>query len=192
MLKEMLYYPADTVLTEERAKAKELCYDFNQCRPSQGEKRVAILKELLGKTGENVWMEQPIYFDYGSNTEVGENFFANANCVILDVAKVTIGKNVMFAPNVSIYTAGHPLHPETRNSGWEYGIGISIGDNVWVGGNVVINPGVHIGKDVYKRQIAARLSVEAGPPSSFKSAHQSVITIPSKFHSFLRMVVRRS
>lgn len=148
MLKEMLYYPADTVLTEERAKAKELCYDFNQCRPSQGEKRVAILKELLGKTGENVWMEQPIYFDYGSNTEVGENFFANANCVILDVAKVTIGKNVMFAPNVSIYTAGHPLHPETRNSGWEYGIGISIGDNVWVGGNVVINPGVHIGNNV--------------------------------------------
>ena len=144
----MLYYPADTVLTEERAKAKELCYDFNQCRPSQGEKRVAILKELLGKTGENVWMEQPIYFDYGSNTEVGENFFANANCVILDVAKVTIGKNVMFAPNVSIYTAGHPLHPETRNSGWEYGIGISIGDNVWVGGNVVINPGVHIGNNV--------------------------------------------
>lgn len=93
-------------------------------------------------------MEQPIYFDYGCNTEVGENFFANANCVILDVAKVTIGKNVMFAPNVSIYTAGHPLHPETRNSGWEYGIGISIGDNVWVGGNVVINPGVHIGNNV--------------------------------------------
>lgn len=90
MLKEMLYYPADTVLTEERAKAKELCYDFNQCRPSQGEKRVAILKELLGKTGENVWMEQPIYFDYGSNTEVGENFFANANCVILDVDRKSV------------------------------------------------------------------------------------------------------
>ena len=88
MLKEMLYYPADTVLAGERAKAKELCFDFNQCRPSHGEKRVAILKELLGKTGENVWMEQPIYFDYGCNTEVGENFFANANCVILDVAKV--------------------------------------------------------------------------------------------------------
>lgn len=148
MLKEMLYYPADTVLAGERAKAKELCFDFNQCRPSHGETRVAILKELLGKTGENVWMEQPIYFDYGCNTEVGENFFANANCVILDVAKVTIGKNVMFAPNVSLYTAGHPLHPETRNSGWEYGIGISIGDNVWVGGNVVINPGVHIGNNV--------------------------------------------
>ena len=79
---------------------------------------------------------------------MGENFFANANFVILDVAKITIGKNVMFAPNVSLYTAGHPLHPETRNSGWEYGIGISIGDNVWVGGNVVINPGVHIGNNV--------------------------------------------
>ena len=94
MLKEMLYYPADAVLTKERAQAKELCYDFNMCRPSEGEKRVSILKDLLGKTGENVWMEQPIYFDYGSNTEVGENFFANANCIILDVAKVTIGKNL--------------------------------------------------------------------------------------------------
>lgn len=82
------------------------------------------------------------------NIEVGENFYANFNCVILDVGKVKIGTNVMFAPNVSIYTAGHPIHPESRNSGYEYGIGITIGDNVWVGGSVVINPGVHIGNNV--------------------------------------------
>lgn len=148
MLGEMLYWPADKELAEGRARAKELCYDYNQCRPSEDMKRVALLKELLGKTGNDVWMEQPIYFDYGSNTEVGENFFANTNCVILDVAKVKIGKNVMFAPNVSIYTAGHPIHPDNRNSAWEYGISVTIGDNVWVGGNVVINPGVHIGDNV--------------------------------------------
>lgn len=90
----------------------------------------------------------PFHCDYGKNIEVGENFFANYNCIILDVAKVTIGKNVMFAPNVSIYTAGHPIHPDSRNSGYEYGIPVTIGDNVWIGGSVVINPGVTIGNNV--------------------------------------------
>ena len=78
---------------------------------------------------------------------MGKNFFANYNCTILDVAKVTIGDNCLFAPNVSIYTAGHPVHPDTRNTMYEYGISVSIGDNVWVGGNVVICPGVHIGNN---------------------------------------------
>lgn len=75
-------------------------------------------------------------------------FFANYNCIILDVGKVIIGNNVQFAPNVSLYTAGHPIHSDSRNSGYEYGIGITIGDNVWLGGNVVVNPGVHIGNNV--------------------------------------------
>ena len=95
-----------------------------------------------------MFIEQPFRCDYGKNIEVGNNFFANYNCVILDVAKVTIGENVMFAPNVSIYTAGHPIHPESRNSGYEYGIPVTIGNNVWVGGNVVITPGVTIGNNV--------------------------------------------
>ncbi|MGG7185842.1 sugar O-acetyltransferase, partial [Clostridium butyricum] len=85
---------------------------------------------------------------YGSNIEVGENFYSNYNYIMLDVGKITIGKNVMFAPNVSIYTAGHPIHPQSRNSGYEYGIPVTIGDNVWVGGSVVINPGVTIGNNV--------------------------------------------
>lgn len=76
--------------------------------------------------------------------QVGNNFFANYNCTILDVGKVVIGENVMFAPNVSIYTAGHPIHPQSRNSGYEYGIEVTIGDNVWVGRSVVINPGKHM------------------------------------------------
>ena len=93
-------------------------------------------------------MEAPFLCDYGSNIEVGDNFFANYNLIVLDVGKVTIGNNVMIAPNVSIYTAGHPIHPDSRNSGYEYGIDISIGDNVWIGGNVCILPGVHIGNNV--------------------------------------------
>ena len=90
----------------------------------------------------------PFYCDYGSHIEVGENFFANYNCTILDVAPVKIGDNVLFGPNVSLYTAGHPLHPVSRNSAYEYGISITIGDNVWLGGNVVVTPGVHIGNNV--------------------------------------------
>lgn len=90
----------------------------------------------------------PFYCDYGTHIEVGKNFFANYNCTILDVAKVKIGDNCMLAPNVAIYTAGHPLHPDTRNSGYEYGKEVTIGDNCWIGGNSVICPGVHIGNDV--------------------------------------------
>lgn len=100
------------------------------------------------KTGESVYIEAPFHCDYRWNIEVGENFFANYNLTILDVGKVKIGKNALLAPNVSIYTAGHPIHPDSRNSGYEYGIPITIGDNVWIGGNAVIMPGVTIGNNV--------------------------------------------
>ena len=90
-------------------------------------------------------MVPPLYCDYGTNIQVGENFFANYQLTVLDCAAVTIGDNVQIAPNVSIYTAGHPLHPDSRNSGYEYALPITIGDNVWIGGNVVICPGVTIG-----------------------------------------------
>ena len=135
-------------LREERMENKLKIHEYNLTRPDDKKKMKEIIKNILGKTGEDVCVEQPFRCDYGKNIEVGNNFFANYNCVILDVAKVTIGKNVMFAPNVSIYTAGHPIHPESRNSGYEYGIPVTIGDNVWVGGSVVINPGVKIGNNV--------------------------------------------
>ena len=135
-------------LKEERMENKLKIYDYNLTRPDNKKKMKEMIKNILGKTGEEVFIEQPFRCDYGKNIEVGNNFFANYNCVILDVAKVTIGENVMFAPNVSIYTAGHPIHPESRNSGYEYGIPVTIGDNVWVGGSVVINPGVKIGNNV--------------------------------------------
>lgn len=135
-------------LSEERVENRERIYDYNLLRPSEKEKMDELIKRILGKTGENVFIEQPFHCDYGKNIEVGNNFYANFNCTILDVGKVIIGENVMFAPNVSIYTAGHPIHPKSRNSGYEYGISVTIGDNVWVGGSVVINPGVKIGNNV--------------------------------------------
>ncbi len=135
-------------LSEERLNCRMKIHEFNHCLPTEKEKQQKLLREILGKMGEQCSIEAPFHCDYGYNIEVGENFFANFNCVILDVGKVTIGNNVMFAPNVSIYTAGHPIHPDSRNSGYEYGIAVTIGDNVWVGGNVVINPDVHIGNNV--------------------------------------------
>lgn len=135
-------------LSEERLNSRMKIYEFNHCLPSEVDKQQKLLREILGKTGKDFHIEAPFHCDYGYNIEVGENFYANFNCVILDVGKVTIGNNVMFAPNVAIYTAGHPIHPDSRNSGYEYGIAVSIGDNVWVGGNVVINPDVHIGNNV--------------------------------------------
>lgn len=135
-------------LSEERLACKKMIYEFNMLPPQEREKADALLKRLLGKTGESIHIEAPFHCDYGSNIEVGENFFANYNFTILDVGKVIIGDNAQIAPNVSIYTAGHPIHPDSRNSGYEYGIGITIGDNVWIGGNTVILPGVHIGNNV--------------------------------------------
>ncbi len=148
MLAELPYKAWLDGLSEERLNLRLKIHKFNSCSPDKKDEMKAMLKDIVGKCGKDIFIEPPFHCDYGKNIEVGENFYANFNCVILDVAKVKIGNNVLFAPNVSIYTAGHPIHPESRNSGYEYGIGITIGDNVWVGGNVVINPGVHIGNNV--------------------------------------------
>ncbi len=135
-------------LPEDRMENKKKLYEFNMLPPEEENRKEALMKEILGKVGENAHIEAPFHCDYGKNIEVGRNFFVNYNCTILDVGKVVIGDNVMFAPNVSIYTAGHPVHPDSRNTGYEYGIAITIGDNVWIGGNVIINPGVTIGNNV--------------------------------------------
>lgn len=142
-----LPYITDQSVLEEQKRARRLTQALNTADRSDFETLAAITKELLGKS-ENACINPPFYCDYGSHIEVGKNFFANYNCTILDVAKVTIGDNCLMAPNVAIYTAGHPLHPDTRNTAYEYGIEVTIGDNVWIGGNVVICPGVHIGNNV--------------------------------------------
>lgn len=135
-------------LAEEQIENKKKIYEYNLCRPDEAEKMELMIRGILGKAGKNVAVLPPFHCDYGKNIEVGDNFIANYNCVILDVGKVTIGNNTMFGPNVSIITAGHPIHPDSRNSGYEYGICITIGDSVWLGSNVVVNPGVHIGNNV--------------------------------------------
>lgn len=143
---EMVYI-SDEEVFEEQKKARVLTQKLNTVDRSDFSAIAEIVKELFGKS-ENAFVNPPFYCDYGSHIEVGKNFFANYNCTILDVAKVIIGDNCQLAPNVSIYTAGHPVHPETRNSGYEYGIKVTIGDNVWIGGNTVICPGVHVGDNV--------------------------------------------
>ena len=135
-------------LSQERLENKKKIFAFNHLEPDKIEEKEKLLKEILGKTGKYVTIEAPFHGDYGYNIEVGENFFANYNFTVLDVGKVRIGANAQIAPNVSIYTAGHPIHPDSRNSGYEYGISITIGDNVWIGGNVCIMPGVTIGNNV--------------------------------------------
>lgn len=135
-------------LSEERSENAKRIYEYNNLPPERWNERTVLLKKILGKTGESINIQPPFRCDYGYNIEVGENFFANYNLIVLDVGKVRIGNNVQIAPNEAIYTAGHPLHPDSRNSGYEYGIDIEIGDNVWIGGNTCIMPGVKIGKNV--------------------------------------------
>ncbi len=135
----------DQELIDARADAKELCYDFNHARPSEEAKRQGIIRQLLGKTGNQFGITGPFYCDYGFNIEIGENFYANHNLVILDGAKVTFGDNVFVAPDCGFYTAGHPLDADRRNKGLEYAKPITVGNNVWFGGGVKVMPGVTIG-----------------------------------------------
>ena len=145
MLAELPYKAWQDGLLEDRTAVKLQFQEYNQLRADDTKRKDELIRQILGKTGKNIWIEAPFYCDYGYNIEVGDNFYTNFNCTILDVGKVIIGDNVMLAPNVAIYTAGHPIHPDSRNSGYEYGIGITIGNNVWIGGNTIINPGVSIG-----------------------------------------------
>lgn len=142
-----LAYVSDGSVLEQQKRARRLTQALNTADRADFDKIVGIVKELFGKS-DGAWVNPPFYCDYGFNIEVGKNFFANYNCTILDVAKVRIGDNCQIAPNVAIYTAGHPIHPATRNTLYEYGIEINIGDNVWIGGNTVICPGVRIGDNV--------------------------------------------
>ena len=148
MIKGEMYFSADEVLVNERNRARRLTRAFNNTTEEELDKRTEILKELLGKTGENIYIEPNFRCDYGYNIRVGENFYANFDCLLLDVCPITIGNNAMLAPGVHIYTATHPLDPTERNSGYEYGKPVNIGDNVWIGGRAVICPGVTIGDNV--------------------------------------------
>jgi len=120
-------------------------YEFNNIRPSEEEKRIKLMSKMFGKIGKNSWIEPPIHFAYGSNIFIGDNFYANFNFTIVDDYTVTIGDNVLIAPNVTISVTGHPVHHELRKNGEMYSFPVTIGNYVWIGCNVVINPGVTIG-----------------------------------------------
>lgn len=141
-----LPYISDAEIMEEQKETRRILQRFNTMDRSDFDGIGRLVEALLGKS-EGAFINPPFYCDYGTHIEVGKNFFANYNCTIIDVAKVTIGDNCQMAPNVAIYTAGHPLHPVSRNSAYEYGVEVTIGDNVWIGGNTVILPGVHIGSN---------------------------------------------
>ena len=133
MMSGKLYEASDNKeLLDLLAVTSEKCYDYNQLRPHQAEERKALLKQILGKTGERFKIIPPFFCDYGFNIEVGEDFFANTNLVILDEAKVTFGDHVFIAPNCAFYTAGHPLDVQQRNDGLQYSLPITVGNNVWI------------------------------------------------------------
>ncbi len=146
MLAGELYDASDEELKNKHNRAVSLCLKLNEDL-SDGD-RIKTAKALLGKCGENVWLNAGFCCDYGENIEVGENFYCNWGVCILDVCKVKIGKNCLIAPQVGIYTACHPIEREVRVSGLELGKPITIGDDCWIGGHAVINPGVTLGDNV--------------------------------------------
>ncbi|MBP4134398.1 sugar O-acetyltransferase [Gallibacterium anatis] len=147
MLAELPHFPNDAYLSKIRQQVKQMLFQLNyQLAPADPQRKL-LLERLLGKCGDNLHINSPFFCDYGFNIEVGDNFFANHQCTILDSGKVSIGDNVMFAPNVSLYTVGHPLHYQQRNQGYEQAKAIIIKDNVWIGGSCVILGGVTIGEN---------------------------------------------
>ena len=146
MLRGALYNATDPQLVADRTKARQLLNQLNHSGPEEQDLRTWIVQKLVGKTGKNLWIEPPFYCDYGYNISVGDNVFFNFNCVVLDVMPVKIGDNVLFGPNVQIYTATHPVDWQERATGLEFAKAITIGSHVWVGGGAIICPGVSIGE----------------------------------------------
>ena len=149
MLAGEIYSAVDKQLLEELAAAREVIHDYNLLRPSENQKKLELLKSLLGYIGDdNIIINQPFRCDYGKQISVGKRFFANFNFTVLDEARVTIGDDCFIGPNVNIYTACHSTDPIERNSRQEWARPVAIGHNVWIGGNVTILPGVAIGDNV--------------------------------------------
>lgn len=140
-----MLFVADESDWGEMKRARRLIRKLNSADTSDFEAVRAIVRELFGKSDPTTFLNPPFYCDYGKNIRVGKNCFINYNCVMLDNALITLGDNCMIAPCVSVYTAGHPLYPAARIQGYEYGLPVTLGDNVWIGGNSVICPGVNIG-----------------------------------------------
>lgn len=148
MHSERLYYCNDEALVAEQLRCLELLYDFNQTRPLEQDKRREMLKEMFAEIGEDCYIEPPFHANWGGkNVHFGNGVYANFNLTLVDDGKIFVGNNVMFAPNVTVASATHPINPNIRRKQAQYNLSIHIGDNVWIGANSVILPGVHIGKN---------------------------------------------
>lgn len=172
MLRGEPYDPRDPELTAARLRARQLMRAFERSSPADPVERDRILRELLGSAGENVEIEPPFYCDYGGNIRVGSDVFINFGCVVLDVARVTIGDRVLLGPAVQIYTAAHPMSARERRSGLEWGKPIEIGSDAWIGGGAILLPGVTIGAgavvgagSVVTRSVPARVLAVGNPCS---------------------------
>lgn len=148
MLSGKLYKVEGKTLYNAHKKSKRLLDAFNSTRFDEKEKRLEIIRDLFGHFGERGFITPPFHCDYGMNVSIGDDFYANYDCIFLDVNHIKIGDRVMFGPRTSLLTAGHPIDKDVRNAGLEYGLPITIGDDVWFGGSVTVNPGVTIGSDV--------------------------------------------
>lgn len=133
---------------EDHLKCIDLCFEYNHTRPSDMKRREEIIRQLFGKVGKNPYVEPTIFCGFGWNIEVGDNFYANNNCVFVDPGKITFGDNVFIGPQCGFYTAHHPIHFEPRNQLLEYAYPITVGSNVWIGGGTVVCPGKKIGSNV--------------------------------------------
>lgn len=142
---ELFYDATDPALIRRRLVCKDLCAQYNRLLPSDLEGKEALLRRLLGSVGQRVWIEPTFWCDYGDQIHLGEDFYANHNLVILDAAPVTFGDHCFIAPNCGFYTAGHPLDFPQRDQGLESAQPITVGNHVWIGGNVSVLPGVTIG-----------------------------------------------
>ncbi len=148
MLSGKLYTAIDEELGALNLKRRQVLAKFNDVSNYDVFQKQALLQGLFEKVGKNAFINPPFYCDYGCHISVGDNFWANFDCIMLDVNRIEIGNNVLLAPRVCIYTAGHPIDKEVRNELLEYGYSVKIGNDVWIGGNTVINPGVTIGDNV--------------------------------------------
>lgn len=175
MAAALWFNPADKTLAKQRQHAKALCVQLNQQGPLPFKAHQQLAGQLFGKLG-SCYIEPNFFCDYGTNIELGQNFYANHNCVILDAAKVRIGDDVLLGPGVQIYTVTHPLDATQRKTGLEQGKAVTIGNSVWIGGGAIILPGISIGDGaviaagaVVTKDVPAYVVVAGNPASVIKT-----------------------
>ena len=179
MLMGIIYNADEASLIEERNHAKSLTKQYNESRQEDRDHRKYLMGQIFGKLGENVHLEAPFYLDYGYRTTIGDDFFSNFNLTIIDGGGVEIGNHVFIGPNVGIYTASHPTDVRRREKGYEWGLPVKIGNNVWIGGGAEILPGVTIGDNtvigagsVVTKDIPANVVAAGNPCKVIKEAEK--------------------